>query len=100
MDHRRRCQGVVGEPLGVIEGRLVARGGRSAKKKAVIAVARKLAVLMHRLWLRGPRLEAKSIFDAVLDRLVGWADRLTRVHVGDRQRIEDAVMEAFDSGEF
>ena len=33
--------------------RLVARGGRSAKKKAVIAVARKLAVLMHRLWLRG-----------------------------------------------
>lgn len=31
--------------------RLIARGGgRAAKKKAVVAVARKLAVLMHRLW--------------------------------------------------
>ena len=29
------------------------RGGRIAKKKAVIAVARKLAVLLHRLWLTG-----------------------------------------------
>jgi transposase len=33
--------------------RLAARGGRGAKKKAVIAVARKLAVLLHRLWLTG-----------------------------------------------
>lgn len=32
--------------------RLVARGGRAAKKKAVIAVARKLAVLLHSLWKR------------------------------------------------
>lgn len=31
--------------------RLVARGGRGAKRKALIAVARKLAVLLHRLWL-------------------------------------------------
>ena len=30
--------------------RLVARGGRAAKKKAVAAVARKLAVLLHRIW--------------------------------------------------
>jgi len=30
--------------------RLVARGGRASKKKAVVAVARKLAVLLHRLW--------------------------------------------------
>jgi len=30
---------------------LVARGGAGAKKKAVTAVARKLAVLMHRLWV-------------------------------------------------
>lgn len=29
---------------------LEARGGRGAKKKAVVAVARKLAVLMHALW--------------------------------------------------
>lgn len=30
--------------------RLAERGGRAAKKRAVIAVARKLAVLLHRLW--------------------------------------------------
>ena len=31
--------------------RLVARGGRAAKKKALVAVARKLSVLLHRLWV-------------------------------------------------
>lgn len=31
--------------------RIIDRGGRHAKKRAVIAVARKLAVLMHRLWI-------------------------------------------------
>lgn len=30
---------------------LAQRGGRNAKKRAVVAVARKLAVLLHRLWL-------------------------------------------------
>lgn len=30
---------------------LVSRGGRGAKKKALIAVARKLSVLLHRLWI-------------------------------------------------
>lgn len=30
--------------------RLVERGGRAARKKAVIAVARKLGVLLHRIW--------------------------------------------------
>jgi transposase len=29
---------------------IAARGGKNAKKRAVVAVARKLAVLMHRLW--------------------------------------------------
>lgn len=33
--------------------RLAARGGKNAKKRAVIAVARKLAVLMHSLWANG-----------------------------------------------
>jgi len=33
--------------------RLIARGGRAAKKKAIVAVARKLAVLLHRLWVTG-----------------------------------------------
>lgn len=33
--------------------RLAARGGQAAKKRAVVAVARKLAVLLHRLWVTG-----------------------------------------------
>lgn len=33
--------------------RLAARGGRGARKRAAVAVARKLAVLLHRLWLNG-----------------------------------------------
>lgn len=33
--------------------RLVARGGRGAKKRAGVAVARKLGVLLHRLWRDG-----------------------------------------------
>lgn len=33
--------------------RLAERGGKRAKKKAVVAVARKLAVLLHRLWATG-----------------------------------------------
>jgi transposase len=33
--------------------RLAARGGKAAKKRAAVAVARKLAVLLHRLWLSG-----------------------------------------------
>jgi transposase len=31
--------------------KLAERGGKNAKKRAVVAVARKLAVLLHRLWL-------------------------------------------------
>jgi len=37
--------------------RLVARGGRAAKKKALVAVARKLAVLLHRLWVTAEEYE-------------------------------------------
>jgi transposase len=33
--------------------RLAERGGKNAKKRAVVAVARKLATLLHRLWLSG-----------------------------------------------
>ncbi len=33
--------------------RLMERGGKNAKKRAVVAVARKLAVLLHRLWATG-----------------------------------------------
>jgi transposase len=31
--------------------RLAARGGKNAKRRAVVAVARKLAVLLHKLWV-------------------------------------------------
>jgi len=33
--------------------KLAGRGGKNAKKRAVVAVARKLAVLLHRLWVTG-----------------------------------------------
>jgi transposase len=32
---------------------LAARGGKNGKRRAVVAVARKLAVLLHRLWVTG-----------------------------------------------
>ena len=32
---------------------LAGRGGKNAKKRAIVAVARKLAVLLHRLWTTG-----------------------------------------------
>jgi len=45
--------------------RLCERGGKNAKKRAAIAVARKLAVLLHRLWVSGevyePLHHAKSV---------------------------------------
>ncbi len=33
--------------------KLAERGGKNAKKRAVVATARKLAVLLHLLWSRG-----------------------------------------------
>lgn len=36
---------------------IAARGGKAAKKRAAVAVARKLAVLMHKLWLTGADYE-------------------------------------------
>ena len=33
--------------------KLAARGGKNGKKRAIVAVARKLAVLLHRLWVCG-----------------------------------------------
>jgi transposase len=37
--------------------RIASRGGKSAKKRAVVAVARKLSVLMHHLWVTGETYE-------------------------------------------
>jgi transposase len=31
--------------------KIASRGGKNAKKRAAVAVARKLAVLLHRLWV-------------------------------------------------
>jgi hypothetical protein len=33
--------------------KIASRGGKNAKKRAVVAVARKLAVLLHSLWVSG-----------------------------------------------
>jgi len=43
--------------------RLIARGGRLAKKKARVAVARKLAVLLHRLWRTAEVYEPLRLVD-------------------------------------
>ena len=40
---------------------LVARGGKHAKQRAVIATARRLAVLLHRLWVSGAAYEPDRI---------------------------------------
>src|SRR6266403_1105203 len=37
---------------------LAERGGKAAKKRAAVAVARKLAVLLHRLWITGEAYQA------------------------------------------
>jgi len=39
--------------------KLAARGGKNGKKRAVVAVARKLAVLLHRLWVSGEVYEPR-----------------------------------------
>jgi transposase len=38
--------------------KLAERGGTAAKKRAVVAVARRLAVLLHRMWLTGEEYQA------------------------------------------
>ena len=37
--------------------RMAERGGKTAKKRAVVAVARRLAVSLHRLWVTGEEYE-------------------------------------------
>jgi transposase len=46
--------------------RLAHQGGQRAKRRAVVAVARKLAVLLHRLWLTGEVYEPTG--DPVTDK--------------------------------
>jgi hypothetical protein len=37
--------------------RIASRGEKSAKKRALVAVARKLSVLLHHLWITGEKYE-------------------------------------------
>lgn len=41
--------------------KLAGRGGKNAKKRAIVAVARKLAVLLHKLWVSGETYEPLRI---------------------------------------
>jgi transposase len=45
--------------------RLAERGARGAKKRAVVAVARKLAILLHRLWATGEIYESSHLQQVV-----------------------------------
>jgi len=45
--------------------KLMQRGGKNAKKRAVVAVARKLAVLLHALWRSGQQYEPQRRQQAV-----------------------------------
>jgi transposase len=49
--------------------KIASRGGKNAKKRAVVAVARKLSVLLHRLWITGEFYEPLHN----TQRLEGWA---------------------------
>ncbi len=41
---------------------LCARGGKNARKRAVVAIARRLAVLLHKLWVSG------EVYESVRDK--------------------------------
>ena len=42
--------------------RLAKRGGKNAKRGTIVAVARKLAVLLHKLWDNGERLAPAPVW--------------------------------------
>ena len=49
----QRVHRIVCHRLKGFSQRLAERGGRNGKKRAIVATARKLAVLLHHLWLSG-----------------------------------------------
>ena len=51
--------------------KLCARGGKNAKKRALVAVARKLAILLHRLWVTG------EVYEPLRNNQAGAAVRQT-----------------------
>lgn len=46
--------------------KIAAKGKKNAKKRAVVAVARKLAVLLHRLWVSGEKYEPRRQGDMAM----------------------------------
>jgi hypothetical protein len=42
---------------------LAARGGKNAKRRAIVAVARKLGVLLHRLWVSGEEYDPEYLIN-------------------------------------
>jgi transposase len=57
---------------------LAARGGKNAKKRAIVAVARKLAVLLHRLWISGEAYEPLRRPNARLEYAIPGERRASR----------------------
>ena len=49
--------------------KLCGRGGKNAKKRAIVAVARKLAILLHHLWVSG------EVYEPLRNRLQGCANQ-------------------------
>jgi hypothetical protein len=48
--------------------KLAERGGKNAKKRAIVAVARKLSVLLHRPWVSGEGYEPLRNHRAIADK--------------------------------
>ena len=73
--------------------RLCARGGKNAKKRAAVAVARKLAVLLHRLWVGG------EVYEPLLPRH-GSNDRVRSGSVEEsrKHRKRENNLNEFDLG--
>ncbi len=67
--------------------KLAERGGKNGKKRAVIAVARKLAVLLHRLWVSGEVYEPLRNSRAVALPAAHSSDWLNRKQPQPKRRV-------------
>ena len=65
---------------------LAARGGKAGKKRAVIAVARKLSVLLLALWRTGAEYEPLMLADAEAKRVAAPEQEPTSPDSGPNQR--------------
>ena len=61
--------------------KIAQRGGGNAKKRAVVAVARKLAVLLHHLWI------SAEVYEPLHN--ARWSERLKERRSLERSRTED-----------